>query len=66
MAPDPPDDEPAATTGPAGPLQDGPFVLRPLLDDVPLSEDGQNADIKITCVDYLGMRAFPARRRTAG
>jgi hypothetical protein len=31
-----------------------PFVLRPLLDDVPLSEDGSKDDIKINCVDYLG------------
>ncbi|KAF3760136.1 hypothetical protein M406DRAFT_296782 [Cryphonectria parasitica EP155] len=32
----------------------GPFVLRTLLDDVPLSEDGDNDDVKINCVDYLG------------
>ncbi|KAK4215926.1 hypothetical protein QBC37DRAFT_418089 [Rhypophila decipiens] len=30
----------------------GPFVLRPLLHDVPLSEDGSNGDIKINCVEY--------------
>lgn len=35
-------------------LQTGPFVLRTLLDAVPLSEDGDNDDIKINCVDYLG------------
>jgi hypothetical protein len=33
-----------------------PFELRPLLHDVPLSADGKNEDIKINCVDYLGMR----------
>lgn len=35
-------------------LMTGPFVLRSLLDNVPLSEDGENDDIKINCVDYLG------------
>ncbi|KAJ4414526.1 hypothetical protein N0V82_007872 [Gnomoniopsis sp. IMI 355080] len=34
-------------------LHTGPFVLRSLLDNVPLSEDGDNDDIKINCVDYL-------------
>ncbi|CAM1510246.1 Fc.00g005810.m01.CDS01 [Cosmosporella sp. VM-42] len=32
---------------------DGPFVLRSLLDEVPLSADGSQDDIKINCVDYL-------------
>jgi vacuolar protein sorting-associated protein 3 len=36
-------------------LEPGPYVLRPLLTDVPLSTDGGNHNIKITCVDYLGM-----------
>ncbi|KAK3370152.1 hypothetical protein B0H63DRAFT_421905 [Podospora didyma] len=31
----------------------GPFVLRPLLHDVPLSADGTAEDIKINCVEYL-------------
>lgn len=31
----------------------GPFVLRTLLHDVPLAEDGDNDDVKINCVDYL-------------
>ncbi|KAH8652502.1 hypothetical protein BX600DRAFT_501760 [Xylariales sp. PMI_506] len=35
-------------------LESGPFVLRTLLQQVPLSADGeQNSDIKINCVDYL-------------
>lgn len=34
---------------------DGPFVLQSLLDDVPLSAEGVNQDIKINCVDYWGM-----------
>jgi hypothetical protein len=32
----------------------GPYVLRTLLDEVPLSADGGQDDIKINCVDYLG------------
>lgn len=32
----------------------GPFVLRTLLDNVPLSEDGDDDEIKINCVEYLG------------
>ncbi|KAI1103055.1 hypothetical protein F4804DRAFT_353219 [Jackrogersella minutella] len=31
----------------------GPFVLRTLFADVPLSEDGTRDDIKINCVEYL-------------
>ncbi|KAI0881130.1 uncharacterized protein GGS22DRAFT_76105 [Annulohypoxylon maeteangense] len=31
----------------------GPFVLRTLFEDVPLSEDGTKDDIKINCVEYL-------------
>ncbi len=36
------------------PPDEGPFVLRTLLDDVPLSAEGDDPDIKINCVDYLG------------
>ena len=36
------------------PLESGPFVLRTLLDEVPLSAEGPHDDIKINCVDYLG------------
>lgn len=32
----------------------GPFVLRTLFADVPLSEDGTRDDIKVNCVEYLG------------
>ncbi|KAK0635687.1 hypothetical protein B0T17DRAFT_503193 [Bombardia bombarda] len=44
--------------GPTGYLQRqrdkvaGPYVLRSLLQDVPLSADGTNDDIKINCVEY--------------
>jgi vacuolar protein sorting-associated protein 3 len=35
-------------------LERGPFVLRPLLENVPLSTDGTEEDIQINCVDYYG------------
>lgn len=35
-------------------LERGPFVLRSLLDNVPLSADGTEEDIHINCVDYYG------------
>ncbi|KAI0433334.1 hypothetical protein F5Y09DRAFT_299162 [Xylaria sp. FL1042] len=31
----------------------GPYVLRTLFADVPLSEDGSRDDVKINCVEYL-------------
>ena len=39
--------------------EDGPFILRPLLDQVPLSADGSQDDIKINCVEYWGKHANP-------
>lgn len=33
----------------------GPYVLRTLLQDVPLSADGDGSDININCVEFLGM-----------
>ncbi|PFH61303.1 hypothetical protein XA68_17720 [Ophiocordyceps unilateralis] len=36
------------------PREDGPYVLRPLLDDVPLSADGSQGHVSINCVEYLG------------
>lgn len=33
----------------------GPYVLRSLLEDVPLSADGDRDDIDITCVEFLGV-----------
>ena len=33
----------------------GPFVLRSLLEDLPLSADGDRDDIEINCVEFLGM-----------
>ncbi len=34
----------------------GPYVLRSLLEDLPLSAEGDRDDIEITCVEFLGMR----------
>jgi hypothetical protein len=34
--------------------QTGPFVLRSLLEDVPLSAEGNRDDIRINCVEFLG------------
>ncbi|KAH6603318.1 vacuolar sorting [Trichoderma cornu-damae] len=33
--------------------QDGPYVLQPWVDSVPLSADGSLQDIKINCVEYF-------------
>jgi len=44
--------EPQRPTRPA--LETGPFVLRPLLQDVPLSAEGTDENIRINCVDYHG------------
>jgi hypothetical protein len=46
---------PALETSQPARRDDGPFVLQSLLDDVPLSAEGVNQDIKINCVDYWGM-----------
>lgn len=37
------------------PVETGPYVLRSLLADVPLSAEGDNEDLEITCVEFLGM-----------
>jgi len=37
-------------------LLEGPYIIRALLNDVALSEDGQQRDISITCVEFWGMR----------
>lgn len=42
------------SSGARRPPATGPFVLRTLLEDVPLSEDGDNDDVKINFVEYLG------------
>lgn len=34
--------------------QDGPYVLQPWVDSVPLSADNSQDDVKINCVEYFG------------
>ncbi|KAI1800552.1 hypothetical protein F4811DRAFT_24006 [Daldinia bambusicola] len=48
MASEPPSDKSSLR-----PFGTGPFVLRTLFADVPLSEDGTRDDIRINCVEYL-------------
>ncbi|GJC88787.1 vacuolar protein sorting-associated protein 3 [Colletotrichum liriopes] len=55
MASEDPDDQTSSASGSTNAVarNDGPFVLRTLLDEVPLSADGAAEGIKINCVDYL-------------
>ena len=48
-------------------LERGPFVLRQLLDNIPLSADGTEEDIRINCVDYYGeiLGGLPQKRLSA-
>ncbi|KAJ6444172.1 tho complex subunit 7 domain-containing protein [Purpureocillium lavendulum] len=46
-------DEPSPSGAPNSYREDGPYVLRSLLDNVPLSADGPQDDIKINCVEYF-------------
>lgn len=39
----------------SGVIERGPFVLKTLLEDVPLSADGDRQDIVINCIEYWGM-----------
>lgn len=34
--------------------EDGPYVLRSVLDNMPLAEDGTPGDVAINCVEYFG------------
>lgn len=45
--------------------QCGPFILRPLLDQLPLSADGAESDIKINCIDLWGIWPCCLARRGA-
>ncbi len=38
--------------------ESGPFVLRSLIEDLPLSAEGNRDDIEINCVEFLGMYNF--------
>ncbi|KAM0327711.1 hypothetical protein ACHAQA_006006 [Verticillium albo-atrum] len=53
MASDDPDKEQSPGELDLTRLQDGPYVLRTLLDDVPLSADGPSENVKINCVEYF-------------
>ena len=35
-------------------LESGPYILRSLINDVPLSAEGDDEDVKINCVEFLG------------
>ena len=48
-------DEAALHTKPQPHPDLGPFVLKTLLEDVPLSADGDEDDIVINCVEFFGM-----------
>ncbi|KAF9870819.1 hypothetical protein CkaCkLH20_11718 [Colletotrichum karsti] len=55
MASEDPDDQRSSASGSFDAISrsDGPFVLRTLLDEVPLSADGAADGVKINCVEYL-------------
>lgn len=40
--------------GSNGRPEEGPFILRPLLDNVPLVTDETEGEVKINCVEYYG------------
>lgn len=48
-----PEELPSANVERAIP-ETGPYVLRTLLEDLPLSADGERDGIEITCVEFLG------------
>lgn len=37
------------------PPQHGPYILRKLVANLPLSADGDSADVRITCVEVWSM-----------
>lgn len=43
-----------ASPGTNADRQDGPYVLQPWVDSVPLSAEGSEDDVKINCVEYFG------------
>lgn len=46
--------EPCTCSGEQLGNETGPYILRPLLDEVSLSADGSEATAKINCVEYYG------------
>lgn len=55
-----PEELPSSNVERAAP-ETGPYVLRALLEDLPLSTDGDRNDIKITCVEFLGVQIISLR-----
>lgn len=47
-------EEPCTRSGEQLRNETGPYILRPLLDEVSLSVDGSEATAKINCVEYYG------------
>ncbi|KAJ2978155.1 hypothetical protein NUW58_g7582 [Xylaria curta] len=47
-----------SNANPQGILGAGPYILRTLFADVPLSEDGSRDDITINCVEYLDRNLY--------
>jgi hypothetical protein len=64
MHPGEKEEEVVSSKQPLPALETGPFVLRTLLADVPLSADGDGLDIQITCVEYLGRYVWLGRCRS--
>lgn len=48
------DAQETGTTARGPDAETGPFVLRVLLEDLPLSAEGDRDDIEINCVEFLG------------
>lgn len=48
-------DQVAPESARSGVVERGPYVLKTLLEDVPLSADGDREDIVINCIEYWGM-----------
>lgn len=44
----------AASTGQQAAVEDGPYILRPLLEEIPLASDGSDNNVKINCVEFYG------------
>uniref|UniRef100_L2FWT9 Tgf beta receptor associated protein n=1 Tax=Colletotrichum fructicola (strain Nara gc5) TaxID=1213859 RepID=L2FWT9_COLFN len=55
MTSEDPDDQRSSASGSSDAMarNEGPFVLRTLMDEVPLSADGAGEGVKINCVEYL-------------
>ncbi|OAA44954.1 Vacuolar sorting protein 39/Transforming growth factor beta receptor-associated domain 2 [Metarhizium rileyi] len=43
---------PAASSGQLTVAEDGPYILRPLLEEVPLAADGSDGNVNIKCVEF--------------